>query len=262
MPTVTNTRVSVFDRIVCAFDGSPASLEAAAQAEALRNGLGTIELIGVFRLPATGYSAYGAPLIVAEAQQEFGNRFEKARSICPTASAEILQGSVVPRLLEELDDHHATLVAVGATDHSRPVGIALGSVATNLLHRAPCSVLVARRAWQESHPGSIVVGYDGSPGASEALSTGRDLAARLDATLTVVLADDAASIETKELDGLTVERDERTPVVALRDASNAADLLVVGSRGLRGLKAIGSVSEQLGHESACSILVVRDAPGH
>ena len=81
-------------------------------------------------------------------------------------------------------------------------------------------------------------------------------------TGSIVLADDAASIETKELDGLTVERDERTPVVALRDASNAADLLVVGSRGLRGLKAIGSVSEQLGHESACSILVVRGAPGH
>ena len=47
----------------------------------------------------------------------------------------------------------------------------------------------------------------------------------------------------------------------VREASEAADLLLVGSRGLRGLRAIGSVSEQLGHQSASSILIVRDAPG-
>jgi nucleotide-binding universal stress UspA family protein len=144
MPTVANTRVSVFDRIVCAFDGSPSSLEAAMQAEALRHGLGTIELIGCsdhdWLLGLWGASDYlGSPTGIRD-------RFKKGRSICRTASAEILQGSVVPRLLNELVDYHATLVAVGATDHSRPVGIALGSVATNLLHRAPCSVLVTRRA--------------------------------------------------------------------------------------------------------------------
>jgi nucleotide-binding universal stress UspA family protein len=32
---------------------------------------------------------------------------------------------------------------------------------------------------------------------------------------------------------------------------------VLGSRGLRGVRALGSVSEQVGHEAACSVLVVR-----
>ena len=36
-----------------------------------------------------------------------------------------------------------------------------------------------------------------------------------------------------------------------------ADLLVVGSRGLHGMKALGSVSERVAHEAKCSVLIVR-----
>src|SRR5436309_37632 len=39
----------------------------------------------------------------------------------------------------------ATLVAVGTHDVSRAVGIFVHRVSTSLLHKAPCSVLVARR---------------------------------------------------------------------------------------------------------------------
>jgi nucleotide-binding universal stress UspA family protein len=35
------------------------------------------------------------------------------------------------------------------------------------------------------------------------------------------------------------------------------DLLVVGSRGLQGLRSLGSVSERVAHEARCSVLVVR-----
>ncbi len=262
MSVVTNTRITIFDRVVVAMDGSPGSLEAAVQADALRPGLGMIELIGVVQSSSIAYSAYGAPLIVAEAERTFANRFDQGRSVCPAATAELLHGPVIPRLLERLKDSHATLVAVGASDHSRPVGIARGSVPTEMLHRAPCSVLVARRPRvADSSLRSVIVGYDGSSGARDALATGRDIASRLGATLRIVLADDSAAIEAEELEGLAVHRDERNAVHALREASGDADLLVVGSRGLRGVRAIGSVSERLGNRSSCSVLVVRDAPG-
>jgi nucleotide-binding universal stress UspA family protein len=262
MSVVTNTRVTVFDRVVVAMDGSPGSLEAATQADALRPGLGMIELVGVVQVSSIVYSAYGAPLIVADAERTFTDRFEQGRSACPAASAEVLYGPVVPRLLERLEDSHATLVAVGATDHSRPMGIVRGSVPTEMLHRAPCSVLVARRPpVAGSCFRSVIVGYDGSSGARDALAAGRDIAFRLGTKLRVVLADAAAAMASEELAGLAVERDERNAVDALREASGDADLLVVGSRGLHGLKAIGSVSERLGHRSACSVLIVRDAPG-
>jgi nucleotide-binding universal stress UspA family protein len=47
------------------------------------------------------------------------------------------------------------------------------------------------------------------------------------------------------------------PVGALVDASRQADLVVVGSRGLRAFEALGSVSERVAHQARCSVLVIR-----
>ena len=50
---------------------------------------------------------------------------------------------------------------------------------------------------------------------------------------------------------------EAGPVRALVEASSCADLLVVGSRGLHGPRALGSVSERVAHKATCSVLVTR-----
>jgi hypothetical protein len=47
------------------------------------------------------------------------------------------------------------------------------------------------------------------------------------------------------------------PVDALMSASADADLLIVGSKGLHGVKALGSVSERVAHQAQCSVLIVR-----
>jgi nucleotide-binding universal stress UspA family protein len=46
-------------------------------------------------------------------------------------------------------------------------------------------------------------------------------------------------------------------VNVLAAASESADLVVVGSRGLHGLKALGRVSERVAHQARSSVLVVR-----
>jgi nucleotide-binding universal stress UspA family protein len=62
----------------------------------------------------------------------------------------------------------------------------------------------------------------------------------------------AIAAELEEVDG---------PAIAeLAAAAESADLVVVGSRGLHGLKALGSVSERVAHQVRSSVLVVR--PGH
>jgi nucleotide-binding universal stress UspA family protein len=43
----------------------------------------------------------------------------------------------------------------------------------------------------------------------------------------------------------------------LLGAVEPSDLLVVGSRGLHGIRALGSVSERVAHKAPCSVLVVR-----
>jgi nucleotide-binding universal stress UspA family protein len=55
--------------------------------------------------------------------------------------------------------------------------------------------------------------------------------------------------------GFLLTDSEHDPVDAF--SSVDADLLVLGSRGLRGVSALGSVSERAAHRAGCSVLVIR-----
>jgi nucleotide-binding universal stress UspA family protein len=257
MATSMTTRCSVFDRIVCAVDGSLSSLEAVRQARILLSGLGRIELVGVFEPPAVGYSPFAVPLQIAGARSDCERNLVAAKELCPEVPAQFLDGPAERRLLDRLVETNASLVAVGAKGRNRAVGFVRGSLTTAVLHRTAASVLVARAKVLDDFPLSVVVGYDGSAGADAALVAGLDVAARFDSDLRVVAAGDAAAIESDAIADLRVERDEGDAVRALLRASEEADLLVVGSRGMRGVRAVGSVSERLGHQASCSVLVVK-----
>ena len=56
-----------------------------------------------------------------------------------------------------------------------------------------------------------------------------------------------------------LEEHDARALDVLNVASETADLVVVGSRGLRGLRALGSLSERLAHEARSPVLVVRAA---
>ncbi len=155
-----------------------------------------------------------------------------------------LAGPPATCVLETVAAEDAGLVAVGTHGLGRAAGIVLGSVATRVLHRAPCSVLVARRpGGGDWRPGRIIVGSDGSPEADEALRAANDLGARLGATV------ESLSIEHGRI------------AHGLVDAAADADLLVVGSRGTHGARSLGSVAERVAHQAACSVLVVRRVRG-
>jgi nucleotide-binding universal stress UspA family protein len=64
----------------------------------------------------------------------------------------------------------------------------------------------------------------------------------------------------RAITGDDVKETFHEPVRALVGASGIVDLVVVGSRGLHGVKALGSVSERVAHQANCSVLVVREAP--
>jgi nucleotide-binding universal stress UspA family protein len=261
MSAVIGNRCAVFDRIVCAFDGSPGSFEAARQAGVLRSSLGTIALVGVFEPAPASPAVYGAPLIVSQAEHALATQATAARSKCPGAAVELLEGATIPRLLARVNENDTTLVAVGATSRNRGIGFVRGSVATAMLHRARSSVLVARpHTAADAFPRSVTVGFDGSSAAAAALRAGREIASRFDAELRVITAGDAATAELDVLAAAIVERHEGSAVDVLLDASAESDLLVVGSRGLHGPRALGSVSERVGHRALCSVLVVRETP--
>jgi nucleotide-binding universal stress UspA family protein len=148
--------------------------------------------------------------------------------------------ALADRLLAEIERAGATLAVVGCHGYSRPVGIARGAPATTVLHEAPCSVLVARPASDpETWPRTIVAGADGTPESEQAVEVARELAERLGARLYLITAA------------------HTDPVTVLAEESEAADLIVVGHRGLTGVRSLGSVSERVAHEARCPVLVVK-----
>jgi nucleotide-binding universal stress UspA family protein len=124
-------------------------------------------------------------------------------------------------------------------------------------------VLVARQpASLNGFPSSISVGIDGSTSAMHALAVARELGHRLEAPVRVLAATGGKPVDFDGLRGIEdLDWDELRPVDALAAASRATDLVVLGSRGLHGMSALGSVSERVAHRAASSVLVVR-APQH
>jgi nucleotide-binding universal stress UspA family protein len=182
--------------------------------------------------------------VAAELEREAAEANREALALAGSAaSGRVVDGPATRSLLHELEARDVGLTVVGTHGHRRAAEILLGGVAGELLHASPCSVLVARTPADPARfPQAVVVGSDGSDDAQLAIGVAEHLAQRFDAGLRAVTA-------------------EADPVAALVEASREADLLVVGSRGLRGLKALGSVSERVAHEAACSVLVVRSRAG-
>ena len=259
----TQLGASIFGRVLVGIDGSPESVEAARQAATLAQG--PVTLLAAYDLVRGLVGGVGpaTPAMVDEAalRATAEERLELARdALGGTATLKLGEGRPWDLLLNEIDRAGATLVAVGSHGHSRAVGIVIGSTATELIHKAPCSVLVARTAL-DVFPSQIVVGLDGSDESLAAYDVAQALALRFKARLIPVVAclEDDIDPDAVQQVARRVRSVVNYPVDALVSASAESDLVVVGSRGLRGLKALGSVSERVAHEAASSVLIVRVA---
>ncbi len=179
---------------------------------------------------------------------------------------------------------HAVAVVVGARGHSLLSGVVLGSVSQHVSRHASCPVLVTRTPY---HPDSnrVVVGVDGSASSRKALQFAFDHASRSGSEVTAVhawrkvargfpgesLIEEIQAAERVLAEGLagyaeqypdvkvSTEAMPVAPQRALADASQAAELVVVGSRGLGAFAGLllGSVSQSVLHHAQCPVAVVR-----
>jgi nucleotide-binding universal stress UspA family protein len=252
---------SVFDRVLVSVDGTEPGYEACRQVARLAAPGAPIEAIAVVNLADAMWAAYNAPRVSDELRQEAEAALQKAVGLIgERARSHFVNGAETAGLLREIEQTAATLIAVGWQGHRRMTEILIGGVAGELLHGAPCSVLVARPAEHaDMFPRSLVVGLDGSAAADYALEAAEELAARFRIPLRVVtaLGGKAVDLEQVRRRWPSVEEIDERPVEALVAASRSTDLLVVGSRGLHGIHALGSVSERVAHQAACSVLVAR-----
>ena len=262
----TSSPPAVWDRVLCGIDGTPAGFDAARQAARLMPASGQLTLCAVINPVSIQPSASSEQQLTRQAEEALE---QTQQNIAAFHDADLIlrEGPPIKRLLDELTAERATLVAVGSHGQSRAAGIALGSVATAMLHEAPCSVLVAHgTALEDVRSGrEIIVGFDGSGASRRALAVGREVSERLPAKLRVIVATGGAMIApelpwlAEDLEpNVAVTEDPRPPVEALADASASAGLMIVGSRHLPGvLSALLSVSERAAHRAHCPVLVVR-----
>ncbi|MCC6223678.1 MAG: universal stress protein [Thermoleophilia bacterium] len=256
-------RAVIFDRVICAVDGSEEALVAVHQAARLVSESGRLLLAAVAELPVAAQAGWAAPAAASALAAEAREALERAhREIAHLrlADTRLLEGPALTVLADLLARERATLLCLGTHGRHRAAGILIGSVTTESLHGAPCAVLVARApARPESFPASVVVGVDGSPQADAALAVAESLRDRFGAGLRVLVSTGGKAVDPDAVRQRqpAAEVVAGKPVDALLAAAGSADLIVVGSRGLHGLRALGSVSERLAHRAGCSVLVVR-----
>ena len=255
-------RNEIFERVLCGVDDSDAGADAAWIAGRVVGRDSSLVLVTVHDPSVAVHAGWmGTPVAseLAEAARHTNERGLAEASLLDAVEIRLLEGHPLDALQREIGRVGATLVVVGAHGHSRAVGIVLGSVATHLLHEAACSVLFARPpSDRQTWPQTIVVGVDGSRSSEAAFEVATGLAVRLGATLRSVVATKEPFVDLETAREVAPETIDETAVHALHVLSEETDLLVVGSRGLRGIRGLGSVSERIAHEARCSVLVVRE----
>lgn len=272
---------------IAAYDGSTAS-RAAVQLAVELAAAQDVEVLAAHVYPRPASVGLRGRVFDKQIQQDL---HDKGRAVIEGLDVEgvarrvLLAGSPAQALHELAEDEQATLIVVGAT-HQRHIGrITPGSVASNLLHGAPCPVLVAPSGREPRPIRTIAVAYDDGPQAKVALEHATRLARRFDAHLEIIagaeheifagpamvaaadveqlMRDELAARVKAEADAITgIGVDTRIvtgPIPsALVDAAAGADLLVTGSRGYgpRHSVLVGGVSRYLADNAPCPVLVV------
>jgi nucleotide-binding universal stress UspA family protein len=275
---------------VAAYDGSAASVAATTMAVRLAAARSD-RVVAVHAYPLVVRAGLRTDLGDAELQEEL---HDKGRATLEALEVEgvhrrvLVPGSPAKAIHDVAVEEGAALIVVGAT-HQRHIGrVVPGSVAANLLHGAPCPVLVVPEGRADEPIGAVVVAYDDGEQAQAALARATEIARESGAALRIVTAferhvvagpamitgdldqpmrDDLrarAQAVADAIDGLEVETIVRIgePADVVADAAGPADLIVSGSRGYGPLHSVlvGGVSRQLVDRAPCAVLVVPRVP--
>ncbi len=272
---------------IAAYDGSAAS-RAAVQLAVDLAAAQDAEVLAAHVYPRLTPAGLRGSVFDKQIQQDLhdqGRAVIDGLDVQGVARRALLAGSPAQALHDLAEEEDAALVVLGATHYGRIGRITPGSVASNLLHGAPCPVLVVPAGHEVRPIRTVAVAYDEGIQAKEALEHAARLARRFDARLEIIagyehelfagpamvaaadieelLHDDVAKRVKAQADAITdIPVDTRVvtgPMPgALVDAAEGADLLVTGSRGYgpRHSVLVGSVSRYLADNAPCPILVV------
>jgi len=268
---------AMFADILCAIDGKEGGFSAVEHAVALAGTQGRLTFLAV-----TSFRSGGAHRAPAIGPVRVAGILEHAEGIAREAgvpyASEVDPGNPPARVILDWSARY-DLLALGAPASSWPARLLSVGVGDKALGGFSNALLVARPLADDRRFGDrIVVASDGLE-ASHALV---DLAARLahpdgsHVTLVHALGREPFKRGRLREQERTLQEQERTlartrpsgtsellikpgrAAVAIVSAATAADasLVIMGSRRLDGLRAMGSVSRRVAHQARCSVLLV------
>jgi nucleotide-binding universal stress UspA family protein len=276
--------------VVVGVDGSPSSLVAAEHAAraAQRRSRSLLVVHGYLHAPLNPYDLRMPPPS-EEAQKMVEDVAADLTERFPGLAVEVRQVAGGPGATMVEESRRAELVVVGSRGLGGFTGLLLGSVGAQVAAHAHCPVLVVRPEGQPIDvDGPVVVGVDGSEPSQLAVGHGAVEATLRDVPLVLthvgpsgadrpvpdeieetqaaeqaeavrLLADASAVVRAEHPDLVVREHPVRasSPAQGLVEASGAASLLVVGTRGRAGFAGLllGSVSQAAVHHAHCPVLV-------
>ena len=217
----------------------------------------------------------------------------------PKIRTNVVEGIPGAEILTAIQQHKIDLVIVGAKGLSGMKRFLLGSVSEWILSDAPCSVLVVRGEprWirRKTRNMRVLLATDGSQDSQKAVTLLKSLNLPKSTQLRILhvvetpnMVESSGRLRATQLATAIKQTREQTEERLLQETRCAlgrrnlcvevlvteghataeilkaikrprADLVVVGSRGLTGLKRflLGSVSQKVARNSSCSVLVVR-----
>ena len=270
--------------IIVGIDGSASSRAAlrwAARTAAARGvGLGAVT---AWQYPARAGSPAG-PTELPGPDEMDRQATEHVRSVvreelgaaAERVEIEVGRGPAAPVLFGTVSRAGADMLVVGARGLGGFSGLLLGSVSQQLVEHSPCPIVVLRTE-HDPPDGPILVGLDGSDGATRALEWAIDLAEATGSDIVAVNAPGVgASNAAMDAARQALERwcapirdravshaicvepgDARTALEHAADATDAS-LLVVGTRGLGAVRGLllGSVAGYVARYARRPIAVV------
>jgi nucleotide-binding universal stress UspA family protein len=271
LPSHTPHGLAVLDDILVGVNGTRAAYEAVAQAASLAGAEGRLTLLAVTAVAGAGQYRTAA-IAPARAKRSLAHARRLAQAAEVSALIEIDERGPVAEILLEHAVGHGVL-AVGPPRMSRVSHLLIGGTPTKAAHLLPASVLVARRPPPRTVFGeSMIVASDAFEDSTGLVHFATALALRHDATLTLLHAIHgesavhptrlAAQVEyvTHALGDrarVRIEPGRAHDLIVKTATIERATLVVLSSRRVGGLRAVGSVSERVVHDAPCSVLVMR-----
>jgi nucleotide-binding universal stress UspA family protein len=266
--------------ILVGYDGSPCSDEALARA--VREARGRRSVLTACQAWQQGdraaLMAAGAPDLARQGgERVLARGIRRAQALPgPGEIRPLLTAGPAAAALCELSAS-AQLVVIGSRGLGGLPGLLLGSVSSQVAAHAAGRVVVVRGHWRGPGPGQqpVVVGSEGSAGSAAAVAFAFEAAALRKTWLLAVcaLADAPGDLGGRDqienhFGHLLSRAEKEHPEVAVRrnvtdssaraallTAAHDAQMLVVGARGLGGLRGmlLGSVSQVLLQHAPCPV---------